>query len=139
MLILLQIKLLIRACMVGCADSELICDAKHACGAGAAGAALARRLAQAWLANARAGWQHTGAMAEKHNATCPGQAGGGGEYAVQASPHPHVAELQTWGSLTICYACGESMHALCCLLIIYTKHDNAKGACANGPKALCGQ
>lgn len=80
---------------MGCADSDLICDAKHARGAGTAGAALARRLAQAWLANARAGWQRTGAMAEKHNATCPGQAGGGGEYAVQASPHPHVAELQT--------------------------------------------
>lgn len=54
--------------------------------AGAEGAALARRLAQAWLANAHAGWQRSGAMAEKHDAMRPGQAGGGGEYAVQARP-----------------------------------------------------
>ncbi|KAK9840623.1 hypothetical protein WJX81_004876 [Elliptochloris bilobata] len=50
---------------------------------GAGGAALARRLAQAWLANVRAAWQRTGKMAEKHDATCPGKAGGGGEYPVQ--------------------------------------------------------
>ena len=56
------------------------------CGvAGADGAALARRLAQAWLANVRACWQRTGMMAEKHNALRPGVAGGGGEYPVQAS------------------------------------------------------
>lgn len=53
--------------------------------AGADGAELARRLAQAWLANVRACWQRTGMMAEKHSALRPGLAGGGGEYAVQAS------------------------------------------------------
>ena len=52
--------------------------------AGSDGAALGRRLAQAWLANVRACWQRTGMMAEKHNALRPGLAGGGGEYPVQA-------------------------------------------------------
>ena len=56
-----------------------------ACGcAGPEGEELARRLAQAWLANVHACWRRTGRMAEKHDAARPGRAGGGGEYEVQA-------------------------------------------------------
>ena len=63
--------------------------------AGADGAALGRRLAQAWLANVRTCWQRTGMMAEKHSALRPGLAGGGGEYPVQArqSLTPQLAVL----------------------------------------------
>lgn len=51
--------------------------------AGEEGAALAAQLAQVWLESNYAGYQQTGLMVEKYDATRPGLAGGGGEYTVQ--------------------------------------------------------
>ncbi|KAK9830761.1 hypothetical protein WJX74_005988 [Apatococcus lobatus] len=50
---------------------------------GEEGAALAAQLAQVWLESNYAGYQQTGLMVEKYDATMPGLAGGGGEYTVQ--------------------------------------------------------
>lgn len=44
---------------------------------------MAAQLAQVWLESNYAGYQQTGLMVEKYDATKAGLAGGGGEYTVQ--------------------------------------------------------
>ena len=52
------------------------------CGA-PGGADLAAGLASRWLASNHLGWQKSGVMHEKYDATRPGERGGGGEYEPQ--------------------------------------------------------
>lgn len=50
---------------------------------GSSGRALALQLARRWIDTCFRGFQSTGHMHEKYDATCVGGAGGGGEYTPQ--------------------------------------------------------
>ena len=61
---------------------QMLIEGLSECGA-PGGADLAADLASRWLASNHLGWQKSGVMHEKYDATRPGERGGGGEYEPQ--------------------------------------------------------